>query len=263
MSLKKNILVLFTVFVMVFSVSTLVFAATPEPADNMQQTEQTEQQTGQVQQTVPVTSTQTAELENSKYLTKGGAAFWFIFTIILNLAVSFWVGNRFYRLSKKDSHISAEIRALRKDLDEKFSNSVGGFAEQEINIKNLNDSFAMNDDGIKPAEKTPVLREISDEEEERFRKWEEAQSRSRSERMKAARRTSERDESENDELKDKEIRRINRKNYQPRRSESDLFDSGDDADDLGDTKEIKISKGDNVKSKAKELLGDIFPFKED
>lgn len=258
MNFKKKIFGLFIACVMIFSASSLAFATTPEPAANTQPTPQ-------VQQSVPVTTTQqNVELENSKYLTKGGAAFWFIFTIVINLAASFWVGNRFYRMSKKDSHITSEIRALRKDIDEKFSSSVGGFAEQEINIKNLNESFAMDDEGIKPVEKKPVLREISEEEEERFRRWEEAQSRTRSERTRVSRPTRIREDKE-EVNEENEVRRIRRKNYQPKRTETDLFDSGDEdeTEDLGSTKEIKLSRNDGVKSKAKEILGDIFPFKED
>ena len=69
-------------------------------------------------------------------MSKGWAVFWFIFTIIINAIISFWIGNRFYKLSKKDNHLSFEIRALRKDIEEKFVNNVGGFSEQEVDIKN-------------------------------------------------------------------------------------------------------------------------------
>ena len=53
-------------------------------------------------------------------MSKGWAVFWFIFTIIINAIISFWIGNRFYKLSKKDNHLSFEIRALRKDIEEKL-----------------------------------------------------------------------------------------------------------------------------------------------
>ena len=68
-------------------------------------------------QTQTDTSTQ---VSNKKYLSKGWAVFWFIFTIIINAIISFWIGNRFYKLSKKDNHLSFEIRALRKDIEEKI-----------------------------------------------------------------------------------------------------------------------------------------------
>lgn len=236
--MKKKLIVLFAVVMMAFSVSPFAMAVN----------DSTNGANDQVQ---------TTEFTNSKYLTKGGAAFWFIFTIVANVAMSFWIGNRFYRLSKKDNHVSAEIRALRKDVEEKFVKSVGGFAEAEIDINNLNESLAMDDEGIKPVEKQTSFREVSAEEEERFRRWEEAQSKSKTERTKP--KSALREELDDDF---NDVKRIKRKNYQPERTRrTDDFDNEDD-EDLGETKEIKI-KGEGVKSKAKEILGDIFPFKED
>lgn len=237
--MKKKLIVLIAVVIMAFSVSPFALAVN-DSANGIQE------------------QTQTTELTNSKYLTKGSAAFWFVFTIVVNVAISFWIGNRFYRLSKKDNHMSGEIRALRKDIEEKFVKSVGGFAEAEIDINNLNESLAMDDDGIKPVEKQTAFREVSAEEEERFRKWEEAQSKSKAERVRP--KSSVKEELDGD-LKD--VKKIRRKNYQPERDRrADDFDDEDSAEDLGETKEIKI-KGEGVKSKAKEILGDIFPFKED
>ena len=61
--------------------------------------------------------------------------------------------------------------------------------------------------------------------------------------------------------------KIKRKNYQPKRNPSEDFEDEKENEksekvDMDATREIKL-KGDGVKSKAKELLGDIFPFKED
>ena len=158
MNLKKKVMVFLAAGIVALSASPLVLAATPEPAGNVQQTEQTtgEQAPATIAPAAPVgaaQTTDTTEFTNKKYLTKGGAAFWFIFTIIINAVLSFWIGNRFYRLAKKDNHVSGEIRALRKDIEEKFVKSVGGFAEQEVDINNLNESLAMDDEGIKPVEK--------------------------------------------------------------------------------------------------------------
>ena len=65
------------------------------------------------------------ELTGSHYF---GANGWFIFTIIINAIISFWIGNRFYKLSKKDNHLSFEIRALRKDIEDflgtQFNNQI-------------------------------------------------------------------------------------------------------------------------------------------
>ena len=60
-----------------------------------------------------------------------------------------------------------------------------------------------------------------------------------------------------------DVKKIRRKNYQPKRErDAEIFEEDDDSEDLGETKEIKL-KGEGVRSKAKEILGDIFPFKED
>ncbi|MCD8181128.1 MAG: hypothetical protein LUF26_06605 [Firmicutes bacterium] len=268
MNLKKKILALIAAGMMVFSTSALVFAATPEPAANVEEEqlieteaqEQTDEIAAEVEeQSEPAaadygTSSQ-SEVTSRRYLTKGWAAFWFILTILINGIFSFWIGNRFYRLAKKDNHVSGEIRALRKDVEEKFVMSVGGFAEQEVDINNLNESLASDADGIKPAGKPSAYREVSPEEEERFRKWEEAQSRPRTERTRPKSTVKE----ELDEDLD-EVKKIRRKNYQPKR-EANTFDE-DDGEDLDETKKINL-KNDGVKSKAKEFLGDIFPFKED
>lgn len=263
MNIKKKLMVLLAAGIVAISASPLVLAATPEPAGNAAQT-QTADQTQQAQSVPVTTQTNSAGFENGRYLTKGGAAFWFVLIFVLNGALSFWIGNRFYRLSRKDNHLSGEIRALRKDIEEKFVNSVGGFSEQEIDIENLNESLAMTDEGIKPAERQPVFREVSAEEEERFRKWEEAQSRPHTERARKPQTKAKSAVSEELEDDFEEIRRIKRKNYQPKRENADTFDLDEDNSDeeLGETKEIKI-KGENVKNRAKEILGDIFPFKED
>ncbi len=249
MNLKKKIMILFASALMLVSASPLAMAtaSTPEPAGNTQEAQVTMAPAAGV-------GVQSMEMENDKYLTKGGAAFWFIFTIVLNGALSFWVGNRFYRMGKKDNHTSAEIRALRKDIDEKFTRSVGGFAEQEIDINNLNESLAMGSDDIKTAQKSAILDEITPEEEERFRRWEAAQSKPKTERVKPKSAVKEELEDELDRTK-----KINPKTYQPKRE--DDFDT-DDSEDMGETKAINL-KGEGVRSKAKEILSDIFPFKED
>lgn len=274
MNIKKKIMVIFATGIMAFSASPFVLAATPEPANNVQQTEQTDttQQADTTNQNaqaqipaagnVQTQTETTSQVSNKKYLSKGWAVFWFIFTIIINAIISFWIGNRFYKLSKKDNHLSFEIRALRKDIEEKFVNSVGGFAEQEVDIKNLNENLATDSEGLKPTAKQPVLNEISSEEEERFRRWEEAQSKPKSERVRPK---STLKEEFDEELED--VKKIKRKNYQPKRNPNEDFEEDAESDksdkaDMDATREIKL-KGEGVKNKAKEILGDIFPFKED
>lgn len=255
MNFKKKLMVFLAAGIMALSVSPFALAATPRPADNTV-TEQADAAAGQA----PAAQTQTSTMEftNSKYLTKGGAVFWFIFIALLNGAFSFWVGNRFYRMSKKDNHIASEIRALRRDVEEKFAKNIGGFAEQEVDIENNNESLAMTEEGIKPVEKN-IMRDATPEEEERFRRWAEAQSRPKAERTTAK-------SSVRTELQENmdDVKKIKKKNYQPKREP--VRETGDEdfdsAEDLGETRVIS-TKGNAVKNKTKEILNDIFPFKED
>lgn len=254
-NLKKKVMVLLAAGIMVFSVSPLVLAATPQPAGNMPQ--DTTAQTQQQGTAVPVGGMVQTTVDTSKYLTKGGAACWFVVVAVLNIALSFWIGNRFYRMSKKDNHISAEIRALRRDVEDKFVKNIGGFAEQELDIENLNESLAISEDGIRPEDRQPRVSDFSEEEEERFRRWEATQARQRAEKTpaKSSVKSSVREDLQED-LDD--VKKINRKNYQPKRTQNDEFEEEEDIDA---TKEISL--GGNVKSKAKEFLSDMFPFKED
>lgn len=256
MDIKKRLVTVLAACIMMLFASPFVLATTPQPADNVQQTQTVDNtsSTSTVQPQIPAagnvqTETAGTEFANKKYMTKGWTAFWIIFSIIVNMVLSFWIGNRFYRLAKKDNHHSYEIRALRKDIEEKFAKSVGGFSEQEIEITNSNESLATDDEGIKIPEKQQVFKEVSPEEEERFRKWEQAQARPKTERT--AKPKSVLKEELQEDLDD--VKKINRKNYQPKR---------DDEAEIDATREIKI-KSEDVKSKAKEILGDIFPFKED
>ena len=240
MNFKKKLMVLIAVCVMVFSLAPMAFA---EPADNVEQS-----------QPVSAQALQKEELTNNKYLTKGGAAIWFVLILLTNGAFSFWVGNRFYRLSKKDNHIGAEIRALRRDIDDKFVKSVDGFSEQEIDIENLNEALGINIDR-KPEPKKSVVKELSAEEEERFRRWEEAQSKPKGDRTRRAKSPLREEPSEDFD----DIKTINKKDYKPKRED---ISASDNSDDLGETRVIK-PMGEGVKNKAKEILGDIFPFKDE
>ena len=243
MNFKKKLMVLLAVGIMIFSLAPMAFAEPNEDGQNQQQPVQTQ----------TVQTTQTAEPTNNKYLTKGSAAIWFVLILLANGAFSFWVGNRFYRLSKKDNHIGAEIRALRRDIDDKFTKSVDGFSEQEISIENLNEALGINIDAS-PEPKKSAVKELSPEEEERFRRWEEAQTKPRAERTRSTR-PSLREELEEDF---DDVKTLTRKEYKPRREDT----AEDNSDDLGETRVIK-PMGEGVKNKAKEILGDIFPFKDE
>ena len=252
MNVKKKLMALLAAGIMMLSAAPLALAE-PETDDGQTDAQVTET-SAPVQQ--PIQTAQTTEFTNSKYLTKGGAAVWFILILLANGAFSFWVGNRFYRLSKKDNHIGAEIRALRRDIDDKFVKSVDGFAEQEIDIENLNESLGINIDASAKPKQRSTVKELSPEEEERFRRWEEAQSKPKTERVRPARPTL-REEIEEDF---DDVKMPSKKDYKPHRKETVSDEGG--ADDLGETKVIK-PMGEGVKNKAKEILGDIFPFKDE
>ena len=197
-----------------------------------------------------VSSTEKTSVDNKKYVSKGGMIGWFFLTILVNAIISFWIGNRFYRLSKKDSHVTTEIRALRRDVEEKFLGSVGGFAEQEMDVSNSNDDYSMNDDGIVMPQRQAS--QHSSDNDDVFKKWESQMNT----RTSSSARNSRQSRTEGfDEFE----RPARRKKYQPTREEIE-----EEADtEIYEEDENSKSGFNSVKNKAKEFLGDIFPFKED
>lgn len=163
----------------------------------------------------------------------GAMILWLFVSVIINAVISFWIGNRFYRLSKKDTHITAEIRALRRDVEEKFIGSVGGFNEQAMDIDNANEDYSINDEGITMTRRQRGEAPSSEEEDEMLKRWESRQQ---------TRRPSQHDGFER------------RRKYQPTREELEP-----EIEDYEEDEEAESP----IKSKAKEILGDIFPFKED
>ena len=198
-------------------------------------------------------------VSNKKYTTRGGAFGWFLLSVIVNAALSFAIGNRFYKMSKKDTRIVSEIRALRRDVEEKFEASVGNIAEQDIDITNPNPDYSSDADGIKTHTQTP---EESETAEEIFKKWEKQLSAQRAERRAAIResvkpKSTEEIVNDEDEHQEHDV-----KAYKPRRNMS--FEEEDTEDfDEGDYEDENGGKLDSIKSKAKELITDIFPFKDE
>ncbi len=160
---------------------------------------------------------------------------WLLLSVLINAGISFWIGNRFYRLSKKDTHLTSEIRALRRDVEEKFIQTVAGFAEQETDISNANEDYSMSDEGI-TMPRRQRSEETSAEEDELLHKWE-SRMNAKQARPSAPSRESKYEPSV-------------RRKYQPERDETE-------------TETDENASGSAIKSKAKEILGDIFPFKED
>lgn len=264
MKLKKKLMVLLAAGIMVFAAMPLAFA---EPEGETAATDAPVVTQAPLQNTQQTTQT-SVEFTNDKYLTKGGAAIWFILVFVASGAFSFWIGNRFYRLAKKDNHIQAEIRALRRDIEDKFMKSVDGITEQEIDIENINDFLALKDEGIKTPKKRTSIKELSPEEEERFRRWEEAQTKGKTERSvkstKPAAKSTLREELEEDF---DDVKVAPKKDYKPEREERPtrtrkVKRETEPDESLGETRVIK-PVGEGVKNKAKEILSDIFPFNED
>lgn len=166
----------------------------------------------------------------------GTMIIWLILSILINAGISFWIGNRFYRLSKRDTHLTSEIRALRRDVEEKFLMSVGGFAEQETDISNANEDYSRDGEGITMQRRQRQDEVSPAEEDELLRKWEGRMNTRQNPRQTAETRY------------EPGVRR----KYQPTREE-ELIDEDEYEDELKS----------GIKSKAKGILNDIFPFKED
>ena len=85
---------------------------------------------------------QTQKEMNKKYAGKGFVMLWVFLLIIINAVVSFLIANRFYKLSRRENHVASEVRALRRDLEDKFIKSVEGFSEMETNVTNSNENYS-------------------------------------------------------------------------------------------------------------------------
>lgn len=212
--------------------------------------------TGQQQsQTNVVQQTEASRDAEKRYASKGSLAVWIIITILLNIIISFVIGNRFYKLAKKDTHVSAEIRALRRDLEEKFVNNVGGFTEMETDVTNTNDNYSMNGSIRMPERKST---DFASESEDVFKRWESQMSQRR-----AARRTVAEPVVDDEIEEEEDEERYSRRKFQPTRAQVEEHDDVDEYADEEEDEEDTRQKTKSVKNKAKSILGDIFPFKED
>lgn len=107
-------------------------------------------------------------ITGKRYLTKGGAFWVFILTVLVSAILSFLISYRFYKITRTDSHIMAEIRALKRDIDTKMSGSVGGFSEYETKTTNSNPSYAREGRPIRRNIETSSASSTSD----MYSKWE-------------------------------------------------------------------------------------------
>lgn len=274
---KNKMLAAVMTAIVVISGAVCAMAATPTPQaatarprpaaseTNQQATaapEQASQATAAVTTAAPVTETSTAVAEK-KYTTKGGAFGWFLLSVIINSILSFAIGNRFYKMSKKDSHLTSEIRALRRDVEEKFAANVGGFSEPEMDISNSNDDYSSGIDGIKM--KAVASDGEQESAEDIFKRWESQLAQQRAEKRAAIRAAVKpRNTQTTEEFVEsgREEHNIHSGDYQPRRANyAETEESSPEESD--EDFEEEENRFDSIKSKAKELITDIFPFRED
>ena len=205
------------------------------------------------EQTNTVQSSEAQKVTNKKYASKGSVAIWFILSILINAVLSFMIGNRFYKLAKKESHVTPEIRALRRDLEEKFANSVGGFSEMETDVVNTNDNYSMNGSIKMPDRKST---DFASDSEDVFKKWED--------RMQQRRAPKRAVEAEDDIIEEEEEQP--KRKFRPKREQAQPIDNEDEYTDEDSDEEYEDeepSRLESAKKKAKGILGDLFPFKED
>ena len=168
----------------------------------------------------------------------------FALAVIINAAVSFVIANRFYAMSKKDSHLQAEIRALRRDISEKFTGSVKEIKEKAANVTNSNGNYS-RDGGITYKEEEP-----SEEISEIAKRWniDVEDAADPDVKIRTPRRTS----TDRTHVRNTDARVRNTDTRRVPRTERDT--GGIDADE---------DVSDSVKDKARKFLGDIFPFEEE
>ncbi len=215
--------------------------ATPAPTQTTQENEP--QTTAALTVPTPVAVTQESNVvetgQNQKemekrYASKGFVILWFFLGLIINAVISFMIANRFYKLARRENHVASEVRALRRDLEDKFIKSVDSISEMETDVTNTNENYSQDGSVEEIATKS-----FSKENEDIFRQWESEMAR-RTARVKQKPEIEEVVEEVSDEPK-----RVRK--YQPLREANDT-----------DAEEAQ----NGIKEKAKEIIGNIFPFKE-
>lgn len=199
------------------------------------------------------TQASTQNTQGKKYLTKWGGFFWFLLSVVVNFILSCWIGNRFYRLSRQSAQSSAEIRALRKDIEERFAATLTDIDEPATEVINRNESYARTDDGIEMPPRRPSVA-INDEEREILGRWDTKRTASKM-------------------IEDDEPRVSESRSYSPKRVMSgiEFEDDEDDSSEEEKSEETKrataqirekmesVTKAGN---KAKDFLSNIFPFED-
>ena len=180
---------------------------------------------------------------NKKYLTKLGGFLWFLLSVLVNLVISYWISSRFYKMAKKNAQGSNEIRALRKDIEEKFASTLKDIDEPAIYVINRNENYARDDDGLTMPDRRGHV-ELDEDEIEMMRRWD-------------SRRTApEREE-------DEERRPVSKRSYQPTRQSSGIeFEEDEDSEERPARREKAQGKLSSAKNKTKDFLSNVFPFED-
>ncbi len=208
--------------------------------------------------TTQTSSANNAAAANKRYLTKWGGFFWFLLSVIVNFILSCWVANRFYRMAKKSAQSSNEVRALRKDIEERFASTIQDINEPAVEVINSNESYARDEEGIAmPEHKSHV--ELNDEEREMMRRWD-------------TKRTAERTADDTEDDYEDAPRRGVRRAYQPTRRSSGIEFEDEEGDEEYEAparkarparKSTKATETlSSAKNKAKDFLSNVFPFED-
>lgn len=197
------------------------------------------QDTQQTQQAEPVSAPASNDTKTRSGVSFGTVFLMFILGILINAGLSFVIGDRFYKLSKKDSHLQGEIRALRRDINEKFTGGITEIKEKAATVTNSNKNYSRGS-GISYREPQPQedFTEVS-------KRWD----------INV-------EEAADPEVTIRTTRRTGARGAQPRRRvNADTRRAPRTRDNDGLDADEGVS--DSVKDKAKKFLGDIFPFEDE
>ncbi len=223
--------------------------STSKPSSGSEDSESTDEpeETSAPIQTIAPAATQQPEKAGffGTKVSRGGLFGWSIFIIIVNALLSFMIANRFYRLSKKDNRIQAEIRALRRDIDEKMVAGIPPFSEKATGISDTNPDYSR---GTKSIKVTLDDDRIPDEARDILAKW--------GAQIAASEQPEQSEQQDSPALRDRDITREMRISRNASRTQNRKRPAKDDADDE------PASQAGGAKKKLKDLIDDIFPFGE-
>lgn len=269
---KISVIICAAVVSMTFATANVSAVVTPRPmqgAEVAATTEITTENTNSNESEEVSSNTQSmvqtsvnATTNNKKSFTHWNAFLWFLLSVAVNFVVSCWVGNRFYRLARKNTQTSNEIRALRKDIEEKFASTLTEIEDPAVEIMNRNENYSRAEDGLSmPEHRTRI--EMNEEEREMMRKWD---------KKRITERVVSKEETEPEEEDAMYETRPVKRAYQPTRRSSGIEFEDEEYDDEvyeeetnerpAGHREAPKSSIENAKNKAKDFLSNVFPFED-